>query len=77
MIAKFKQDISDTLATEELGLFYQMIEQYQQEHNVPALEIAAALALLLQGNSPFLLQKRAKQKTDPDWEKSDSIRVKN
>ncbi|SVA29066.1 uncharacterized protein METZ01_LOCUS81920 [marine metagenome] len=75
-IAKFKQDISDTLATEELGLFYQMIEQYQQEHNVPALEIAAALALLLQGNSPFLLQKRAKQKTDPDWEKSDSNRVK-
>ena len=55
-IAQFKQRISDTLATEELGLFYQLIEQYQQEHNVPALEIAAALAHLSQGDAPFLLQ---------------------
>ncbi len=55
-IAQFKQRICDTLATEELGQFYQLIEQYQQEHNVPALEIAAALAHLLQGDAPFLLR---------------------
>lgn len=57
-IAKFKQGISDTLATEELGMFYQLIEQYQQEHNVPALEIAAALARLLQGDTPLLLKNK-------------------
>ncbi|VAW97304.1 DEAD-box ATP-dependent RNA helicase DeaD (= CshA), partial [hydrothermal vent metagenome] len=50
-IDKFKQRITDTLATEEMGIFYQLIEQYQQEHNVPALEIAAALAHLLQGET--------------------------
>jgi ATP-dependent RNA helicase DeaD len=61
-IARFKQRISDTLATEELGLFYPMIEQYQQEHDVPALQIAAALALLLQGEEPFLLQNKPQQK---------------
>ncbi len=55
-IAKFKQRITDTLANEDLGLFQQLIEQYQQEHNVPATEIAAALAKLLQGKTPFLLQ---------------------
>ncbi len=64
-IAKFKQRITDALATEEIGLFYQMIEQYQQEHNVPALEIAAALAQLLQGDTPFMLQSKPKPKPKP------------
>tara|TARA_B100000579_G_C22677936_1_gene778843 strand:- start:321 stop:1001 length:681 start_codon:yes stop_codon:yes gene_type:complete len=52
-ITKFKRLITDTLANEELGFFFQMIEQYKKEHNVPSIEIAAALALLLQENSPF------------------------
>jgi ATP-dependent RNA helicase DeaD len=63
-IARFKQRITDTLATEEMGQFYQLIEQYQQEQNVPALEIAAALALLLQGEEPLLLQPKAQRKPE-------------
>jgi ATP-dependent RNA helicase DeaD len=55
-VARFKQRITDTLANEDVGLFAQLVEQYQQEHNVPALEIAAALARLLQGDTPLLLQ---------------------
>lgn len=58
-IERFKQRISDVLGTEEVSFFMQLIEQYQQEHNVPAIEIAAALAHLLQGDTPFLLQKKA------------------
>ncbi|NCT68274.1 MAG: DEAD/DEAH box helicase [Rhodanobacteraceae bacterium] len=54
-IAKFKQRIGDTLARGELGVFRELIEQYEQEYNVPALEIAAALAQLVQGEEPFLL----------------------
>jgi len=68
-IAKFQQRITDTMATEELGLFYQMIEQYQQEHNVPALEIAAALAHLLQGDVPFLLQHKPHRSAKENWER--------
>ena len=45
-IADFKQSISDTLAAGELDFMQSMVEQYQQEHDVPALEIAAALAKL-------------------------------
>ena len=67
-IARFKQRITDTLATEELGTFYQMIEQYQQEHNVPALEVAAALAHLLQGDSPFLLQHKPVRSAKQNWD---------
>ncbi|NOT85841.1 MAG: ATP-dependent helicase, partial [Methylococcaceae bacterium] len=55
-IARFKQSITDTLAAEELGFFRQLMEQYQQEHDVSALEIAAALAKLLEGDTPLLLK---------------------
>ncbi|MBU1656520.1 MAG: DEAD/DEAH box helicase [Gammaproteobacteria bacterium] len=61
-IASFKDRISDTLATEELGFFYQLLEQYQQEHNVPALEIAAALAKLVQGDQPLLLTNKPERR---------------
>ena len=72
-IAKFKQLITDTLATEELGIFYQMIEQYQKEHNVLAIEVAAALALLLQGDAPFMLQTKSNlSKKDENFVKNDA-----
>jgi len=61
-IAGFKQRITDTLANEDLGFFSQLVEQYQQEHNIPSLEIAAALAQLLQGDAPFLLLNKPPRK---------------
>ncbi len=54
-MAKFKQRIGDALAAGDLAVFQQLIEQYQSEHDVPAIEIAAALARMVQGNAPFLL----------------------
>ncbi len=63
-IARFKQNISDTLAAEELSFFAQLIEQFQQEHNVTALEIAAALAKLVQGDTPLLMQNLPKRPKD-------------
>jgi ATP-dependent RNA helicase DeaD len=55
-IAKFKQKISDTLAAGELAFMQGLIEQYQQEHDVPALEIAAALAQMSIGDKPLLMK---------------------
>jgi ATP-dependent RNA helicase DeaD len=53
--AKFKQRISDALAAEGLDPFRSLIENFEREQNVPALEIAAALAKLVQGDKPLLL----------------------
>jgi ATP-dependent RNA helicase DeaD len=58
---KFNQRITDTLATGDLGLFQQLVEKYEQEHNVPAIEIAAALARIAQGDQPLLLEPPAKR----------------
>ncbi len=57
-ISRFKQRITDTLEGEDLKLFSRLIEEYQKESDQPVIEIAAALAQLLQGSSPFLLQRK-------------------
>ena len=61
-IIQFKQRITDTLESGDLGFFSKLIEEYQLENNVPGEEIAAALAQLLQGDTPFLLKNQPKQK---------------
>ena len=75
-IDRFKQRITDTLATaesdEDLQFFSELIEQYEQEHNVPASEIAAALAKLLQGNTPLLLSNKPQKRARDDWDRADS-----
>lgn len=76
-ISRFKQNITDTLAAEELSFFGQLVEQYQQEHNVSALEIAAALAKLAQGDTPLLIQnapKKAREHRDDDFSRGDRER---
>ncbi len=55
-IEAFKARIQETLASEGLELFAKIIEQYETEHQVPAQEIAAALAKMAQGDKPLLLK---------------------
>jgi ATP-dependent RNA helicase DeaD len=57
-IADFKQRITDTLGLGELGFMQGLVEhveQYRQEHDIPAVEIAAALAKMTIGDKPMLL----------------------
>ncbi len=54
-VADFKQKITDTLSLGELGFMQGLVEQYRQEHDVPAVEIAAALAKMTIGDKPMLL----------------------
>ncbi|MCF8037293.1 MAG: DEAD/DEAH box helicase [Desulfobacteraceae bacterium] len=61
-IARFKQSVTDTLAQNDLAFFRDLMDQYRQEHDVPALDIAAALAKMFQGQTPMLMPKKAEQK---------------
>ena len=58
-IEKFKDKITQALEApnSELERYAEIIDQYRIESNVPSLEIAAALAKLLQGDDPLLLKK--------------------
>ncbi|HEX6930334.1 MAG TPA: DEAD/DEAH box helicase [Gammaproteobacteria bacterium] len=60
-IANFHQRITDTIAAGELEFFRELIASYQQQHDAPPLDIAAALAKLSQQGKPLLLKPKAAQ----------------
>ncbi|HHL44968.1 MAG TPA: DEAD/DEAH box helicase, partial [Gammaproteobacteria bacterium] len=57
-VAQFKELISETIESQELDYFEQLIEQYQSEHNVGISEIAAALAWLVQRERPLVVKEK-------------------
>jgi ATP-dependent RNA helicase DeaD len=68
-IAKFKDQITEAIAAGGLEQFRSLIEEYEREQNVPAVEIAAALAKLSRGDIPLLLEKQDRSaKPAATWE---------
>lgn len=55
-IAKFQQEITDTLNADDLAFYQDIIEQYKSENEVPEVVIAAALAKLVHRDQPLLLK---------------------
>jgi ATP-dependent RNA helicase DeaD len=55
-VAKFLGRIGAALESSDLPVFRELVERYEREQNVPAVEIAAALAQMVQGKTPLLLQ---------------------
>lgn len=71
-IANFKQRITDTLGSGELEFMQSILEQYELEHNVPALEMAAALAKLALGDQELLLPTKKNERSGKRAEQSRS-----
>ncbi len=87
-IGRFMQTITDTLATADLELFAELVERYQREHDVEPARIAAALASMVQGDQPLLLEPPQRgdrhgrdsrderpRRDGPRWEKRDEPRA--
>ena len=71
-IADFKQGISDTLAKGQLSFLQQLINEYVNEHDVPAERVAAALAeLCLRGQSLQLKEDKHVGKSAKNKQKKD------
>jgi ATP-dependent RNA helicase DeaD len=60
-IAKFKEQILETLAEGELDIFTSLLEDFEREQNVPMAEIAAALAKMARSGVPLLLDKKQRE----------------
>jgi len=58
-ILKFKETVANAVRGGEGKIFQPLIEEVEREQNLPAIELAAALASLLQGPAPFLLTPKA------------------
>ncbi len=64
-LARFDDAISAALSeTERVDFFRDVVAHYVSEHNVPEVDVAAALAVVLQGDEPLLLDPE-KEKPDP------------
>ena len=57
-VARFFEKISGVLESGGLEDYRELVDRYAGEHDVAASEIAAALAKLLQGGTPLLLEAR-------------------
>ncbi len=76
---KFHQRITDTIDSEDLSFYEKLVEQYQTENESHTpVQVAAALARLLQGDSPFFApihEKRSeRQHARDDNQRNDSRR---
>jgi len=55
-IVRFKERVIEAAKMEETKFYHEMVEQIENEHNIPAVEIAAGLAKMMQGDVPFFLE---------------------
>ena len=54
-VTKFTDSISANLDSAEVGQFRRLVDEYSREHNVPMVDVAAALAVMSQAGKRFLL----------------------
>lgn len=54
-LARFDDKITAALASEQVAVLRDVVAHYVREHDVPELDVAAALAVVLQGDTTLLL----------------------
>ena len=55
-LSRFDDDITEALASEKVDFFRDVVAHYVNEYNVPEVDVAAALAVVLRGDQPLLLE---------------------
>jgi ATP-dependent RNA helicase DeaD len=54
-VARFRESITEALQSDQVSFYRDLIQDYEQEHDVPAADIAAALAVLTHDDRPLLM----------------------
>lgn len=65
-ITRFKDKIVDSVQSGDLKFFQEIVEGIESTNNIPAIEIAAALAKIMQGDIPFFLEDKPMRKQNFD-----------
>jgi ATP-dependent RNA helicase DeaD len=73
-VAKFNEAISEALGSEQLTFFRDLVSDYEREHDVPAADVAAALAVMVQDGVPLLLEPQPEPVKPPRRERDDRSR---
>ncbi len=73
-VARFTESITGALGSEQLEFFRDLVRSYEQEHDVPAGDIAAALAVLVHDDRPLLLEAAPEPEPSRAFERRDRPR---
>ncbi len=71
-VAKFNEAITQALGDSQVATFRELITAYEAEHDVPATDIAAAIAVLAQDGEPLLLQELPEHRERPARERREN-----
>ena len=70
-LENFKKKITDAMVAPGIEPFYKLVKEFQEEHDSDPVNIAAALAKLLQGDEPLFLQDRPLQYQESSYDRND------
>jgi ATP-dependent RNA helicase DeaD len=73
-VTKFTDAIGKALEDAQLGTFRDLVQAYERDHDVPAVDIAAAIAVLAQDGEPLLLEEMPEPVRAPYQERSNDRR---
>ncbi|MEO7587637.1 MAG: helicase-related protein, partial [Arachnia sp.] len=75
-LSRFDDAITEALASEKVDFLRDVVAHYVGEYNVPEVDVAAALAVVLQGDQPLLLEPETerRQSFDRDRDRGDRDR---
>lgn len=73
-VSKFTDAIGQALGDPQVADFRELIAAYERDHDVPALDIAAAIAVLAQDGEPLLLEEMPEPVRAPHKERSQDRR---
>ncbi|RLV47874.1 DEAD/DEAH box helicase [Nocardioides mangrovicus] len=75
-VARFSEAITAALDDEQIPLFRELVASYEAQHDVPAADIAAAVAVLAQDGAPLLLADDEPPPPPRPRERGDQIRYR-
>jgi len=67
-VDRFKERIQETLKNQDLTFFSNLLEKFKEENELEMDKVAAALALMVQGDSPLLLQAQPERRGNKKWQ---------
>ncbi|NUR14921.1 MAG: DEAD/DEAH box helicase [Dermatophilaceae bacterium] len=73
-LTRFDDAITEALSTDRVDFFRDVIAHYVNEHNVPEADVAAALAVVLQGDEPMLLEPEPERPARRSFDRDDRQR---
>ncbi|MFZ5848629.1 MAG: DEAD/DEAH box helicase [Actinomycetota bacterium] len=70
-VARFNDAITEALASDKLALYRELVDAYELEHDVPAADIASALAIMAQDGQPLLMEQEPEPQRVFDGKRED------